>query len=235
VHRARSSWRSWARRPLTRCCGISQSEAEIPYILIAFVVLIFSLTVHEAAHAWTASRLGDDTARRLGRVSLNPMVHVDMIGTIVLPLVAIVGHLPVIGWAKPTPVNPRNLRRPRRDNVLVTAAGPGSNLLIAIAASILLRLIPPPVSDSAIDVSSPLMLLAVQAVDINILLAVFNMIPVPPLDGGRVMSSLLPPRLAIRYNQLGRYGFLIIYALMLTGLLTDLIVPPYIFLRALLR
>ncbi len=212
------------------------STVDVPYLLIAFLVLIFSLTVHEAAHAWMASRLGDDTARRLGRVSLNPIVHVDLVGTVLLPLVAIIGNLPVIGWAKPTPVNPRNLRHPRRDNVLVTAAGPGSNLLIAVAASLALHSLPVPgASAGDLDLASPLMTMAVQAVDINVLLAVFNMIPVPPLDGSRVLAGLLPVPLAIRYNQLDRYGFLIIYALMLTGVLAALMTPPYVFLRSLLR
>jgi Zn-dependent protease len=211
------------------------ANIDIPYLLIAFLVLIFSLTVHEAAHAWSASRLGDDTARRLGRVSLNPIVHIDPIGTLLLPLVAIIGKLPIIGWAKPTPVNPRNLRSPRRDYVLVTAAGPASNLMIAVLAALALHAIPLSPSQGGMDVSGPLAALAVQAVDINLLLAVFNMIPVPPLDGGRVLAGLLPPKLAIGYNQLGRFGFLIIYALMLTGALGALIGPPYYFLRALLR
>jgi Zn-dependent protease len=212
------------------------ADLNIPYLLIAFAVLIFSLTVHEAAHAWSASRLGDDTARRLGRVSLNPIVHIDPIGTLLLPLVAIIGNLPIIGWAKPTPVTPRNLRRPRRDSVLVTVAGPASNLLIAVVAALVLHAIPAadPSADG-LDVSSPLTALAIQLVDINLLLAVFNMIPVPPLDGGRVLSGLLPPALAIRYNQVGRFGFIIIYVLMLTGALGALIGPPYYFLRTLLR
>jgi Zn-dependent protease len=212
------------------------SAIDLPALLIAFVVLIFSLTVHEAAHAWSASRLGDETARRLGRVSLNPLVHIDPIGTLLLPLVAILGNLPIIGWAKPTPVNPRNLRHPRRDGILVTAAGPASNLVIAVLGSVALRLIPASdPSASGMDVSSPLAALAVQLVDINLLLALFNMIPVPPLDGGRVVAGLLPPVLAIRYNQLGRFGFLIIYGLMLTGVLAAMIGPPYAFLRTLLR
>jgi Zn-dependent protease len=212
------------------------ADLNIPYLLISFAVLIFSLTVHEAAHAWSASRLGDDTARRLGRVSLNPMVHVDPIGTLLLPLVAIIGNLPIIGWAKPTPVNPRNLRHPRRDYVLVTAAGPASNLVIAVLAALVLHVIPlPDPSVDGRDVASPLVAMAIQLVDINLLLAVFNMIPVPPLDGGRVLSGLLPPRLAFRYNQVGRYGFIIIYALMLTGVLGALIGPPYYFLRTMLR
>jgi Zn-dependent protease len=212
------------------------ADLNIPYLLIAFGVLIFSLTVHEAAHAWSASQLGDDTARRLGRVSLNPVVHVDPIGTLLLPLVAIIGNLPIIGWAKPTPVNPRNLRHPRRDSVLVTAAGPASNLVIAVLAALVLRAIP--VGDPAaqsMDFSTPLIEMATRLVEINVLLAVFNMVPVPPLDGGRVLLGLLPPRLAIAYNQVGRFGFIIIYALMLTGALWQLIGPPYdLLLRTLL-
>jgi Zn-dependent protease len=134
------------------------------------------------------------------------------------------------------PVNPRNLRHPRRDNILVTAAGPASNVCIAILASLALHAIPAPRGlEDAIDVSSPLMMIATVAVDLNVLLALFNMIPVPPLDGGRVVAGLLPPRLAIRYNRLGQYGFLIIYALILTGALGYLIGPPYYFLRAWLR
>jgi Zn-dependent protease len=212
------------------------ADLNIPYLLIAFGVLIFSLTVHEAAHAWSASLLGDDTARRLGRVSLNPVVHVDPIGTLLLPLVAIIGNLPIIGWAKPTPVNPRNLRHPRRDYVVVTAAGPASNLLIAVLAALVLHFMPlPDPGVDGMDVSSPIIALAIELVDINLLLALFNMIPVPPLDGGRVLSGLLPPALAIRYNQVGRFGFIIIYALMLTGALGAMIGPPYYFLRTLLR
>jgi Zn-dependent protease len=212
------------------------SGLDIPYLLIAFGVLIFSLSVHEAAHAWSASLLGDNTARALGRVTLNPVVHVDPIGTLLLPLVAIIGNLPIIGWAKPTPVNPRNLRHPRRDNVLVTVAGPASNLMIAMLASVVLHVLPrADPSLDGMDVSSPLLMLAVELVDINLLLALFNMIPVPPLDGGRVLAGVLPSSLAFRYNQLGRYGFIIIYGLMLTGLLGELIGPPYYFLRTMLR
>ena len=212
------------------------SAIDLPYLLIAFVVLIFSLTVHEAAHAWSASHFGDDTARRLGRVSLNPTVHIDPVGTLLLPLMAIIGNLPVIGWAKPTPIDPRKLQHPRRDVILVTAAGPVSNLLIAVVAAMALRVMPlPGPASDALDVSSPLIALAGQLVDINLLLAVFNMLPVPPLDGGRVLAGLLPRSLAVRYNQLGRYGFLVIYALMLTGALSALIGPPYFFLRAWLR
>src|ERR1044071_53576 len=115
-------------------------DIDIAQVFIRFIVLLFSLTVHETAHAWTASRLGDPTARLLGRVSLNPVVHADLIGTVIFPLLAIIGNVPLIGWAKPVPVNVSRLRRGRRDYVLVAAAGPASNLAIAVLASIALSL-----------------------------------------------------------------------------------------------
>jgi Zn-dependent protease len=211
------------------------SAIDIPSVLIAFLVLIFSLTVHESAHAWTASRFGDDTARRLGRVSLNPLVHIDLIGTVIFPLLAIVGGLPVIGWAKPTPVNVRNLRNPRRDNALVTAAGPASNVMIAVLAAVAFHLIPAGGDPSAdVDVASPVLMIVGRLIDINLLLALFNMIPVLPLDGGNILLTLLPPNLAYRYAASRSYGMLILYALMLTGALGYLLFPPYNFLRSLL-
>lgn len=191
---------------------------------LGFGVLLLSLTVHEAAHAWTAERLGDRTARALGRVSLNPLVHIDPAGTIILPLIAIVTNLPIIGWAKPVPVNSRNLRNPRRDFVLVAAAGPISNLLQACVAAILLRaaLFARPANGSSGALFSALLL----AVQINVLLAFFNLIPVPPLDGGNVLAGLLPPAVARGYMSLRQYGFLLLYALLLSGAAMALIAPP---------
>lgn len=203
-------------------------DINVAQIFIAFVVLLFSLTVHEMAHAWTADRLGDPTARLLGRVSLNPMVHADLIGTIIFPLVAMLSGVPLIGWAKPVPVNPRQLRSPRRDYVLVAAAGPASNLLMAIASAIALRLVPvSPVTLGEPNVTAPIAALLSQALRLNVLLAVFNMIPIPPLDGGNVLSGLLPARAAFRFNAVLRpYGFLILYALMLTRGFEYLVIPP---------
>ena len=197
-------------------------------IFIAFVVLLFSLTVHEMAHAWTADRLGDPTARLLGRVSLNPIVHADLIGTVIFPLAAMVSGVPLIGWAKPVPVNTRQLRRPRRDYMLVAAAGPASNVVMAIAAAALLRIVPvSPVTLGEPNVSAPLAALLGQGLRLNVLLAVFNMIPIPPLDGGNVLSGLLPTRLAHRFNAVVRpYGYLLLYALMLTGGFEYLVIPP---------
>ena len=165
-------------------------------VVLGFGVLLISLTIHEAAHALTADRLGDPTARSLGRVSLNPLVHIDLIGTVVLPLLAAVSHLPLIGWAKPVPVNTRNLRHPQRDFAIIAAAGPVSNLLQAIAASILYRFVASP---AEVGAGSAMGLWLLQrAVLVNLLLAFFNLIPVPPLDGGNVLMGLLPPRLAIQ-------------------------------------
>ncbi len=196
-------------------------------VFIAFIVLLFSLTVHEMAHAFTADRLGDPTARLLGRISLNPLVHADPIGTILFPLVALVSGLPLIGWAKPVPVNVRQLRRQRRDYVLVAAAGPASNLVLAVVAAVALHLVPvTPFTIGEPNASAPLALLFARAMQINVLLAVFNMLPIPPLDGGNVVGGLLPLPLARQFNVIRPYGFLVLYALMFSGRLGDLVGPP---------
>ncbi len=200
-------------------------------VFIAFIVLLFSLTIHEMAHAWTADRLGDPTARLRGRVSLNPLVHADPIGTVLFPLLALISGFPLIGWAKPVPVDVRNLRRGRRDFVLVAAAGPSSNLVMAVAAAILLQLTPvTPVTLGEPNVTAPLASLFSLAMRINVLLAIFNMIPIPPLDGGNVLSGLLPEGLAIAFNRIRPYGFLLLYVLMFTGGFDYLVWPPYRFL-----
>jgi Zn-dependent protease len=187
-------------------------------IFIAFLVLLFSLTVHEAAHAWSADRLGDSTARLLGRVSLNPAVHVDPIGTILFPLLAIIARVPILGWAKPVPVNILHLRGDwRRKYMLIAAAGPASNLLLAVAAGLVLRIVEGPGL-----VTGVLQLV----VELNVLLAIFNMLPVPPLDGGNVLSGLLRGSVADAFDRIRPYGFLILYGLMLSGTLWMIIGPP---------
>ena len=206
-------------------------DINIAQIFISFIVLLFSLTVHEMAHAWTADRLGDPTARLLGRVSLNPLVHADPIGTVLFPLIAMTTGAPLIGWAKPVPVNVRQLRHHRRDYVLVAAAGPASNLVMAVTAGCLLAVLPisPQTLDEA-NVSAPLATFLSQAMRLNVLLAVFNMIPIPPLDGGNVLAGLLPYQLAGVFNQIRPYGFILLYALILTGGFDMLVVPPYRFI-----
>jgi Zn-dependent protease len=197
-------------------------------IFIAFAVLLFSLTVHEMAHAWTADTLGDPTARLLGRVSLNPIVHADLFGTVIFPLVAMVSGAPLLGWAKPVPVNGRQLRHPRRDFMLVAAAGPASNLVLAVIAALLLALLPvSPQTLGEPTVSVPLAAILSQVMRLNVLLAVFNMVPIPPLDGGNVLAGLLPPSLAISFNRIRPYGFILLYALILTNGFEYVVVPPY--------
>ena len=203
-------------------------DFDFAQIFLVFIVLLFSLTVHEAAHAWTADRLGDPTARLLGRVSLNPLVHIDFIGTVVFPLLAIVSGVPVIGWAKPVPVNVQKLRHARRDYVLVAAAGPMSNLTLAVIAALILKLLPvSPVTLGEANITVPIASMLSRALYLNVLLAVFNMIPIPPLDGGNVIGGLLPRALAYRFDSLIRpYGFILLYALMLTRGLDYLIGRP---------
>lgn len=204
-------------------------------LFTSLAVLLFSLTVHEAAHAWSAYRLGDPTARRLGRISLNPLVHIDPIGTLLLPLVAAVTGAPLIGWAKPVPVDTRQLGHPRRDFMLVAAAGPASNLALAVVAALALRLLPAPGPGvDGFDVSGPLLGIAVAALQVNLLLALFNMIPVPPLDGGNVLGGVLGGAWRRRYEALRPYGVFILYGLMFTGALSALIGPPFVFLARLL-
>lgn len=203
-------------------------DLDFAQIFLVFIVLLFSLTVHEAAHAWAADRLGDSTARSRGRVSLNPLVHIDPIGTLLFPLLAIVAGVPVIGWAKPVPVNVQKLRRTRRDYVLVAAAGPASNLTLAVIAALMLKLLPvSPVTLGEANVTVPIASMLSRALYLNVLLAVFNMIPIPPLDGGNVIGGLLPRPLAYRFDSLIRpYGFILLYALMLTRGLDYLIGRP---------
>jgi Zn-dependent protease len=202
-------------------------DIDFATLFIAFIVLLFSLTVHETAHAWTADRLGDPTARLLGRVSLNPIVHADPIGTVLFPLLAMLTNLPVIGWAKPVPVNINRLRHRRRDYVLVAAAGPASNLVLACAAAIALQFFSvEPLTLGHANISAPLASLLTRAVYINVLLAMFNMIPIPPLDGGNVLGGLLPRRLAVSYDSFRPYGIYALYALMLTGMLDYFLLPP---------
>jgi Zn-dependent protease len=188
-------------------------------VLIAFTVLIASLTFHEAAHAWMANQLGDPTARMLGRLSLNPAVHVDVIGTIVFPLLAMLAHIPLLGWAKPVPVDMRNLRHPRRDFALVAAAGPISNIILAAAGAFVFKLLPVGVGGALFVNWLELFIL------VNVMLAVFNMIPVPPLDGGNVLMGILPEPMAMAIDKLRPWGFLLLYVLMLSGLLSAIMFP----------
>jgi Zn-dependent protease len=203
------------------------SPEHIALGLTTYVVLLFSLSVHESAHAWMAWKLGDDTAKRLGRVSLNPIVHIDPIGTLLFPLIQIFTRVPLLGWAKPTPYNPANFRRDvslRKGHMLVAAAGPVSNFLLALVfTGVLVVLWRGGLVQSR---DSFLLNLSVLGIELNVLLAVFNLIPIPPLDGSKVASFGLPGDLGDRYDRVvGPYGFMILMLLLISGALSYIVRP----------
>jgi Zn-dependent protease len=219
-------------------------------ILFKLIAFLFAISVHESAHAWMANLRGDPTARMLGRISLNPIRHIDPIGTLVLPAIAMIYRVPVIGWAKPTPVDPRNFKNPVLDDILTAVVGPISNFVVAGGAVLILSLVQivSPTARQIVfgilqgltqpDTNSflvPLCLLIYELMVINIVLAVFNLIPVPPLDGSHVLRHLLPAGLLRIYDTLGMVGlFLLVF--WGGGLLAKLIYPAigifnYILLR----
>jgi Zn-dependent protease len=207
----------------------SVENIDFTRVLIGFTVLLLSLTFHEAAHALSADILGDPTARMLGRVSLNPAAHIDPIGTILFPLVAMLGaaagtNVPIIGWAKPVPVNTSNLRGHwKRKYMLIAAAGPASNLVLATISAIGVRLIG--FEGGSNPATAQIFQFLLFMVLTNVLLAVFNMIPVPPLDGGNVLSGLLRGGAAEAFNNIRPYGMLILYGLLLSGILWRIVGP----------
>lgn len=201
----------------------------IQKIIIYAIPVIFAITVHEVAHGWMASKLGDQTARMAGRLTLNPIKHIDPIGTILVPLVLLLTSSPIIlGAAKPVPVNWRNLRRPRLDMAWVALAGPGVNLIM-MALWVLLAKIIIEADMGNYSYSLPVIAMAMIGIEINIVLMVLNMVPIPPLDGSRVMSALLPPRMAMHYNRLESYGLIVfvvlLFVLYYSGLLNRYVLP----------
>jgi Zn-dependent protease len=192
-------------------------------ILFQVIVFLFAISVHESAHAWMANRCGDPTARMLGRITLNPIKHIDLFGTIILPAIALLAHIPVLGWAKPTPVDPRNFKNPVRDDILTSVVGPISNFLVASGAMLLLILIKYsssfgrqvvfgiPMGSVSLESSSflvPFCLLIYELMVINVVLGVFNLIPVPPLDGSHVLRHFLPEAARRTYDTIGWLGLL---------------------------
>lgn len=194
---------------------------ETVQIIFQYVALVFAISVHEAAHAWTAHLSGDPTAKLLGRITLNPIKHMDPIGTVVLPLVALFGHIPMIGWGKPTPVDPRHFKREVRDDILVSLAGPVSNLLVAgasVAALAVIAFFVPTgrmiVHGFVGNMSSPVVPVVemlYQLLLINVLLAAFNVIPIPPLDGSHVLRHFLPDNVRRIYDTVGMFGLIILF------------------------
>ena len=201
-----------------------QTLTLIQKIAIFLLPVLFAITLHEAAHGWMAKQLGDRTAEMMGRVTLNPLKHIDPIGTIIVPLVVYLLSGFVFGWAKPVPVTWQNLNNPRRDMALVALAGPGANLLMAFFWSLMIHL-------GLIFINGnewfalPLVLMGVAGVLFNALLMALNLVPIPPLDGGRVVNSLLPPRLSWYYSRLEAYGLFIMVALLASGLLAMILMP----------
>lgn len=189
---------------------------------IQFVIVIFSVVFHEVSHGVVARQRGDYTAERAGRLTLNPLPHIDPFGTIILPLLLAFMGLPVIGWAKPVPVQPTALRHPRHDWMMVSIAGPATNIALALIAALSLIIGPQP-PDIVIYI-------LIQIVIINVVLAVFNLIPLPPLDGSRVIMRILPPAALQSYLSLeGRTGMIILYILLATGVISRIIEPAVMF------
>jgi len=197
-------------------------------IVIWILPVIFAITGHEVAHGWVAKKYGDNTASQQGRLTLNPIKHVDFVGTIIIPGLLLISSAGFIfGWAKPVPVDPRYFKNPRRDMAIVAVAGPVSNLLMAFAWAMIIKL---GIVLSMEGVSLPLILAGKAGIQINLVLALINLIPIPPLDGSRIVTGFLSNNLAWKYNKLERYGFFILIALLWTGGLSYILGAPMNFM-----
>jgi len=200
-------------------------EGIIHGISIWAVPVVLAVILHEVAHGWVADRLGDDTARWMGRLTLNPLKHLDPVGTVLIPLLLLVLHSPFLfGYARPVPVNFNKLRRPKQDMVWVAMAGPATNLILAFISSLLLALVVkgPPAMDWLIQ---PVSLMCQASIIINMVLCIFNLLPLPPLDGGRIAVGLLPEPISHHLARLEPFGFFIIIALLLMGLFQNILGP----------
>lgn len=193
-------------------------------ISILALPVLLAVTIHEVAHGWVADKLGDDTARQAGRLTLNPLKHLDIVGTLVFFITR------MVGWAKPVPVNPMNFRHPRQDMVWVAAAGPAANLCLAVLFALVFRLLAAMVNLVPLFFLQPFILIAQTGVIINVGLAVFNALPIPPLDGSGIAAGLLPLDMALRYERLKPYGFVILLILIFTGVVDKIVFPIIRFL-----
>lgn len=202
----------------------------VQLILIWAIPILFAVTLHEAAHGYVASKLGDKTALLMGRVTLNPFKHIDLVGTILVPIIFLILGGFIFGWAKPVPVDWRRLNHPKRDMALVALAGPGANLVMAIFWGIMTKLGLLAVEAGQLGFKV-LAMMGLAGIAINIMLMVLNLIPIPPLDGSRVVSSLLSPTWAEKYDSLDRFGFVILILLIVSGALAVIIQPLYVLLQ----
>jgi len=197
-------------------------------IVVWALPVLFAVTVHEVAHGWVAQRLGDPTAMMLGRLTLNPLKHIDLVGTIVVPVLLLVMGGFVFGWAKPVPITWENLRNPKRDMVLVAAAGPLANLAMAFFWAFLMKLalVLPTVGPPFQSLILAMFYMGAAGITINILLMVLNLLPLPPLDGGRVVAGFLPDKMSWQFNRIEPYGLLVLLLLLGTGILKHILAPP---------
>ena len=195
-------------------------------IVVWVLPVIFAITVHEVAHGWVAKKYGDNTASSQGRLTLNPIKHIDLFGTIILPgLLLVTGTGFIFGWAKPVPVDPRNFKNPLHDMAIVALAGPVSNLLMAVVWALIVRL-GVTIGAGTEAVSLPLIYSGVAGISINLVLALINLLPIPPLDGSRILTGILPRYWAWQYNRLERFGFIILLVLLYTNLLGAILAYP---------
>jgi Zn-dependent protease len=210
---------------LEKIVGILSTLSVPQLVSILVVPILFAIVVHEVAHGWMAKQLGDPTAQRLGRLTLNPLKHIDPVGTLLVPAMLVLLRTGfVFGWAKPVPITWENLRHPKRDMALVAAAGPAANLLMALMWAVVARvavMLPPRLE----WVAEPLQFMGLGGIIANILLMVFNLLPLPPLDGGRVAVGLLPGKWGWYLSRVEPYGFFVLIALMVTGVLSALVWP----------
>jgi Zn-dependent protease len=192
-------------------------------LIVKIIALVFAVIIHEIAHGYAAYLLGDPTAKRANRLTLNPIAHLDLFGSIILPLILVLSHSPVLlGWAKPVPFNPRYFRDPKRGIMIVGAAGPAMNFLAALVSAVLFRLVG--------QAFQPLALFLFFFCATNLILGLFNLIPIPPLDGSRIVMGFLPDDLVPAYLRLEQFGFVIIFALLWLGVLDYIVFPIYRFL-----
>lgn len=200
-------------------------ELNLFYTLFVFVIpVLFAVTVHEVAHGWVASQFGDQTAKLLGRLTLNPIKHIDPVGTILVPVIMFYTSGFIFGWAKPVPVDWRNLGHPRRDMALVAIAGPAANFLMILFWAVLAKIITLLGADPN-NLAQLILIMCGIGITINIVLMILNLFPLLPLDGGRVMTAMLPPNLAIPFSRLEPYGLIILVLLLFSGILWKILLP----------